>query len=330
MACRPVAETILVTGGLGLNGSWCIRELLEHGYNVVAYDRANDRSLVADLDDDLPVVTGDLGDQAELSDALRRHQVDIVVHLAAMLSSDCERDPAQALRVNGLGTHALLEAASQAGVRRVVYSSSLSVYGPFGPPHAHPTYEPVNESHPRNPHARQRIYGMTKIVGEELGLAMSEAGGPSFVALRFSHILAPTRTARHSGLAAHQLILDGALEGRPVRISHGGDQRFDLVYVRDLARSVYRACVADGEVSGAFNIGSGRLIRLHDIADAIRVRIPAADIAIGPGLDFMDLGSIYPLYDLTKARTILGYEPAFDLNRAVEDYLANRTRTAAS
>jgi UDP-glucose 4-epimerase len=316
-----VSEVVLVTGVLGLNGSWCARELLAQGHRVVGFDRLEDTTLVRDIAADIELVRGDLLDADSLERVLRERGVDVVVHMAAALAAACNADPATAVRVNGLGTAHVLAGAGRTGVRRVVYASSLSVYGAFDGAFGHPTYEPVDESYPRNPQGTQRIYGATKFLCEELGLHLSASGGPSFVALRFSHILTPTRTPRHSGSAAPQALLDAVAAGRPARWDHGGDQVFDLLYVKDLARSVVLACRATGEVAGAYNIGSGTGVTLYDLADAARKHVPDADIEVGPGLDFMDLGPIYPVYDIAKAGAALGYRPEYDLHRAVADYL---------
>jgi UDP-glucose 4-epimerase len=316
---------VMVTGGLGVQGSWVVRALLEADHGVIALDIRDDRSLVADVADEFEVVIGDCTDETWMADTLRRHGADIVVHLAAMLASACAADPRRAVAVNVEGTRAVLAAASIAGVRRVVFASSVAVYAGFTGRHGHPRYEPVPESHVRAPLPLTRVYGATKIAGEELGLHYHESHGLEFVGVRFSHIVGPSMDVRHSVRNPPAEIVEAAIAGKPLRVA-GGDQRADMLYVKDLARGVVCGATAAGAPSGVYNIGSGRLATLHDVAAVTRELVPDADIAIEPGLDFLGLGPLYPLLDISHAGEHLGYTPRYDVRGLVADYLAVRAQ----
>jgi UDP-glucose 4-epimerase len=325
-----VKRIALVTGGLGTNGTWVMRELLDHDFDVVCFDSqlADDR--IADIRDRIGLVTGDIRDSAAVSACIREHAVTTVVHLAAVLSVGAHADPGLALDVNVKGTWGVLAAARDAGLSRVVYASSFSVYGTFDGEFGDPGYRPVTEDMPRAPHGAQRVYGATKAASEELGLHMAETSPTSFIALRFSHILVPGLGAGHAGRQAHNELLDAVKKGEPVRIAQGGDQPVDFLYIKDLARAVRLACTAPAGISGVFNIGSGRLSTLRDLGAAARLVRPDADIRIGGGLDYLQMGPIYFRYDIERAREALNYQPGYDIPAAVASYMSIPDRLAGS
>jgi UDP-glucose 4-epimerase len=316
---------VLVTGALGVNGVWVCRRLSAAGHEVVAFDvRPDDAS----LDSGVASYSGDVTDTDRVLEILRAESVDAIVHLAAALAAAFAADPAAALVVNTQGTIAVLRAALAAEVRRVVFSSSMTVYRPFEGPHGYPDYAPISENYPRGPMPAVRLYGASKILCEELGRQFHEDHGIEFVALRFPHILAPGRSARQIGRAPESSIVDPVLAGRPVTVS-GGDERADFLYVKDLANSVERALVAPGDPTGEYNIGSGGLSTLHDVAAAVAEIVSGADITVEGGRDFLGIPGTYGLFDIAAAARALGYEPKYDLRAAVADYV-NETRAAAA
>jgi UDP-glucose 4-epimerase len=139
--------------------------------------------------------------------------------------------------------------------------------------------------------------------------------------LRFAHILATNRPPRNGSQLTVNAMLEAVASGRPAYVDHGGAQRFDVLYIKDLSQAAYRALCAPAELSGIYNIGSGGTCTLYDLADAARRHIPEAAISIGPGLDFLGMGPLYPVFDIARARTDLDYQPQYDTDRAVEDYL---------
>ncbi len=306
-----------------MNGSWVVRRLLEAGHHPIAFDNRNDSVLISDIVAEVPVVTGDIRDEHHLLTVFRQNHVDGVIHLAAVMNED----PRSLIQINCQGTLAVLEAASAVGVRRVVFASSSAVYAPFSGRYGHPEYVPISEEYPRQPAASVKLYGTSKIFGEELGAHFHDIHGLEFLALRFSYILAPGRMLRirQRGKDARtnrpETIIEAALAGDPAIIQSGGDQKADILYVKDLAASVVCAVSANGDASGAYNIGTGTLSSLHDVAGAVLEVLPDASISVGKGLDFLGLGPIYALFDISKARAHIGYSPRFDLRRAVADYV---------
>jgi UDP-glucose 4-epimerase len=271
-----------------------------------------------DLGDDLSVVQGDIMHLHSLIECLQRNEVERVIHTAALMPDPVKRAPYVGTLVNVVGLTNVLEAARLSGVKRVVFASTRGVYAEVTGPHGHPTYEPITEDYPKDPHS---LYDASRFYGERLGRQYAETYGLEFCATRFSHTFGPGKLT-HGTLAVPCRIIEGAYRGEPVRVPQGGDQLDDLIYNRDAALGLVCAAWAERPTSGVYSIGTGRAHSLRDIAAAVRRYFPDADIEVGPGLDFKGLGrDSCSVYDTTRARTEIGFEPRFDLEAAVGDYL---------
>jgi UDP-glucose 4-epimerase len=307
---------ILVTGGFGVNGSWVVRRLLELGHEPVIAENRIDRSLVTDLPD-VPVVELDVRDLDAVRRALAEYQIERIVHMAGVLLAD--QSPVAAVEVNVGGTTNICEAAVEAGLDRVVYTSSRAVYGNIAGEHAHPMYVPITEDHAIDPFT---MYDRTKAAGEWVGRWYAQARDLSWVALRFATIYGPGKQVRHGGVSAYSRIIEEPAAGRPVLFESGGDQRDDTIYVADVAEAIVAAVTHPAPRYDAYNISSGTGVTMGDIAAAVRAEIPDADITIGPGLDPFAMGvSYYAVLDSSRARDDLGWSPRFDLAAGVRDYL---------
>jgi UDP-glucose 4-epimerase len=236
------------------------------------------------------------------------------------LPERCERDPAAAERVNVGGALAVFGAAREGGVRRVVYASSRAVYGQHLGEHGFPGYLPLGEDAPRVPVPPMRIYGATKVFCEEVGCQYADLGEFEFVALRFASIIGIGKEARHGALPIQGRMIENAVAGKPTAIERGGEERDDMIYVKDMARAVSLALSAP-EVARAYNIGSGRTSSLEDLATAVRAAVPGAEISIGPGRDYLGCGPLYGQLDISRACADLGYEPEHDLAATVTGYI---------
>jgi UDP-glucose 4-epimerase len=310
---------VLVTGGLGVNGAWVVRDLLAQGHRVVALDVRRDFRLLPDLAERVAYVDGDVLDLRGLLRTVQEHRIDAVAHLAARIMA--ERDPYDGALTNTLGSLTVLEAARLGGVRRFVFTSSKAVYAPAAGVHGPPQYRPVTEDYPFGVTATWRIYGSSKIHVEAIGTQYAEVWGLEFIALRFGTIFGPGKQERHGPIGIHGRMIEGALRGDPVRFPQGGDQVDDIIYVKDVAQGIVRALLAPAPPHRVFNIGSGAAISYRDFAAAVRTAIPGADVEIGPGLDPVGVGAqTYHHLDITRARAELGYAPAYDAVRGILDY----------
>ena len=315
---------VFVTGAFGVNGSWVVRDLLTRGFDVIAFDQAADDSLMPDLRGSYEAVVGDIRDGALVSRLVHARKPQAIVHLAALVGFPQGRpDPKLVYDVNLGGTMNVLEAALVGDVPRVVFTSSKSAYGVVTGPHARPHYQPVREDHVGVPPPPSflSLYGHAKVASEGLGFNYHKAFGLDFFALRFATICAPGKLARHGPMSIHSRLIENAMLGAPTVIAQGGDERDDIVYVRDVAQAIGLAVATSIHGASVFNVGQGKAFSLHDMASAIRARYPAADITIGPGYDFMNVGfCAYNVLDISKTRDQLGYAPAYDLEAMVKDY----------
>jgi len=311
---------VLITGGMGVMGAETSRRFVAEGHRPVIYARHRDEWLVRDILDKVDIELGDVLDLPRLMDVIKRHGITHIVHAAAFVGAVSQANPALSVQVNVMGMVNVLEAARLFEVKRVVYTSAKGVYGPSLGEYGPPTYKPVPEDLPKNP---KRIYDSAKLMGEQVGLYYQANMGVDVVVLRFATTYGPGKTSRHGKMGVTSQIVENPAAGLPFRLAQGGDDKDDFVYNKDSARGIYLATIAKAPKSRVYNIGTGVGVTLNDFAAAVRKQIPNADIKIGPGLNF--LGMPYPatsVYDISRARAELGYEPHYDLEKGIADYLA--------
>lgn len=315
---------VLITGGMGVIGAETSRKFASEGYRPIIYARHRDESLIRDILDDVEIELGDILDFARLLDVVKRHQVTHIVHMAAFVGAVSQANPAFSIQVNVIGMVNVLEAARLFEVKRVVYTSAKGVYGLLAPEHRHPSYRPLTEDHPKNP---VRIYDSAKLMGEHVGRYYHANMNVDVVSVRFATTYGPGKTARHGAKGITSQIVENPANGLPFRLAQGGDQKDDFVYNKDSALGIYLACISENPKNRVYNIGSGAGATLNDFAAAVRRHLPNADIEIGPGLDYFGSPtSAYSVYDISRARQELGYEPRYDVERGVADYLESLER----
>ncbi len=308
--------SILVTGGVGVIGATVVKQLVARGAEVVIFDLRDDRSLLADIE--VPIECGDICDKALLVDVMRRHGVERIAHLAAVMPDWAQENPFEASRINTWGLVTALEAAREVGITRVVFTSSKAVVGTVDGAYTYPDYAPVSEeigTHPYN------VYGATKLAAEVLGKQLAVECGLDLIVLRLASTYGPGKTVRHGKVGILSAIIEGAYRGESVRIPSGADQRNDFLYCKDIAQAVIKALDAPHTGFHLCHVGSGRLASLTDFVAAVRRSIPNADIEIGGGLDYGGGAGQYFRMDIQAAREILGYDPEYDVEMGVADYV---------
>lgn len=314
---------VLVTGGSGAIGRFVVAELADRGHDVTVFDRIEPEfEGVARGTPKFDYRLGDVTDPEAVADAI--DGADAVVHLAGLLPDACEADPRRAERVNVGGTLNVLAAASERDGVRVLCASSKAVYGTVTGEHAHPTYEPVSEDASKSP---TDVYGATKLACEQYCRAYARNEGLDVAWFRFASTFGPGKGDSHGELSLLSRLVEGAAAGERVEVA-GVDQRSDFLYYPDLAAGVTAAVESESLSHRAYHLGSGRAAPLRAYVDAARERCPDARIDAEGGLDFFD--QLHPRYcrlDISRARADLGYEPQYDPETAVEDYLS---RIAAS
>jgi len=322
-----VGTQTLVTGAFGAIGSAVIQSLVSKGQRPIALDVRSDATLVNDVLGQIDVEIADLRDAAALRRIFEGRQIDRVIHLAAVLGHGAQEDPPLAVAVNIQGTVSICELALEHSVDRVVFASTKGVYRRVEGEYAHPQFKPLGEDYPIGP---QRVYDTTKYAAEQLGLNFSRTRGLDFVALRFAATYGPGRMARHGSMAVRSAIVENAFHGVPMKVPGGGDQQDDFVYTKDAAQALVKAADADGLSDRVFNIGTGRPATLSQAAEVVLRYLPNAEIEIGPGLDYGTGTGRYCIFDISRARQQLGYEPEYDLERGIGDHLSTLERLQAT
>jgi UDP-glucose 4-epimerase len=320
-----MTPTVLLTGGNGTMGPWVVRALHERGARVIVLDvlerprsGLGEASAVPDAS-----IVGDVRDAALIPGVLRGHRITHVVHLAAIVGEECERDPVTALEVNTIATARLIEAAAATGVTRLVANSTKGVLGPLPERYLHPTYEPVPIDHPPSP---RQIYEVSKLGVERL-VAAARARGLSAATLRFTTTWGPGKSAAtHAGLSFHSDLVDAAMNGGEVGTDVHPDQGFDLIYYADVGAAIAAAVLSDAPLSShVYHVGAGRLTRMREFAEALEAAFPGCHVSMGerfpPGRNV--------LFDIEPARRELGYEPAFDVPTALADIAARSERRSS-
>jgi UDP-glucose 4-epimerase len=260
---------IVVTGGAGFIGSHLVEQLLDSGAdevtvldNFVRGSRGN-LEVVAD-DPRLQVVEGSITDRRLLAELM--HGRDYSFHLAALWLYECVHEPRKALEVNVGGTYNIVEAAREAGVRKVVYSSSASVYGDA-------VELPMTEEHPFN---NRTMYGATKIAGEQFFRAFNEQHGLDWVGLRYMNVYGPRMDYRGAYVSVIMKVLDRIDAGEPPVIFGDGSQAYDFVHVRDVARANVLALTSDA-TDACFNVGTGEQTTIRELVDNL-LELIGADV----------------------------------------------------
>jgi UDP-glucose 4-epimerase len=256
-------SSVLVIGGAGFIGSHVVAELLKTDVGrVVIFDnfaRGKLHHLTESLEDSRCEIYsngGDVRDIDILNDAMEG--IDGVVHLAAMWLLHCKDFPRTAFHVNIEGTFNVLEACVKNGVKRLVYSSSASVYGDA-------VEVPMTEEHPFN---NRNFYGSTKIAGEAMCRAFYDRYGLDYVGLRYMNVYGPhqDQTAAYTGVIPIMLNKIDANES-PV-INGDGSQAYDFIEVEDVARC--NVLALEAEASDEFyNVGTGVQTSISQLCDTI-------------------------------------------------------------
>ncbi len=312
-------EKILVTGGLGAIGSFVTRHFIENGYSPIVFDSRPDFSLVSDLKEQFELVLGDIMDFPALSRIVKENKIKRVAHMAALMPDICQSNPSLGWRVNADGTINMLELARTFGIERLVFASSSAVYADKEGKYSHPDYVPISEDYPKNP---SDVYGVTKLVCELMAQQYHANYGLPYVALRFAATYGPGKLARHGRVGMHSRLIEDAMSGIPIKHPQGADQPDDMVYNRDVGLGVFLAVTKSDVKSGSYNIGSGRMCTLNDMAKALKEFIEGAIVEIGPGLDYYGNNTrYYGQFDITRASEMFDYKPIYDIRAGIKDYI---------
>jgi UDP-glucose 4-epimerase len=296
---------ILVTGGGGFIGSNLVRALVERGDDVRVLDNFSTGNRANLEGVDVDVVEGELRSYERVHNAVRG--TEIVFHLGALGSVPRSvQDPLTSSAVNVEGTLNVLLAARDEGVRRVVYSSSSSVYGPR-------RELPVTEDLPPDPISP---YGVAKLAAERYCVSFSRVY-ESFesVVVRYFNVFGPRQSPFSQYAAVIPLFVTAIDAGEPITIYGDGEQRRDFTYVANVVDGTIKAAEAAGASGRIFNMAASAPVTVNAVAAAIG-EVLGKDVV--KTYEPPRVGDIRDSWaDVSAARQVLGWEPTVDLEEGL-------------
>lgn len=256
-------KKLVLVGGAGLIGSHTVDRLLKEDVKeILIYDNflRGSRENLNDAMKDPRVKIYDVGGDIMQTDILQSafEGADGVFHLAALWLLQCHEYPRSAFDVNVRGTFNVMEACITKGVRRLVYSSSASVYGDA-------VREPMDEDHPFN---NQNFYGATKICGEAMLRAFYHRYKLNFVGLRYMNVYGPRQDYHGAYIAVIMKMLDAIDNDQSPTIMGDGSEAFDFVAVEDCGLANVCAMKANSE-DAFYNVGTGKRTSLKELAELL-------------------------------------------------------------
>lgn len=308
--------SVLVIGGAGFIGSHVIDELIKEDVReITVYDNFSrgsyDNLQMALKDPRVKVfeLGGDILHKDILEEAVKGK--DYVFHLAALWLLHCYDYPRSAFHVNIEGTFNVLEACAKHGVKKLIYSSSASVYGDA-------LQLPMTEEHPYN---NKTFYGATKIAGEHMCRAIYNRYGLDYVGLRYMNVYGARQDYKGTYIAVIMKILDRLDQGLPPVVYGDGSQSYDFVYVSDVARA--NICAMKSPATDDFyNVGAGTHTSIKELAEII-LEVTGSDQSI----HYEPAGQTFVtnrIGDPQKAICELGFKYQVELREGLEKLIAWR------
>ena len=293
---------ILVTGGAGFIGSHVTRQLINNGHDVVVYDNLS-RGLKKLIDTRATFVQGSISEKQKLINSLEN--VNVVIHMAAfIIVPESVEKPGLYWENNVVGTRILLEAMKEAKVKKMIFSSSATVYGD---PKKLPLTEGSAVQEAKNP------YGATKIEMEKLIKEEHETNNLNAILLRYFNPYGPNEFHNPETHAIPNFIKN-ALGKKPIPLYWKGDQVRDFIYVEDLAEA--HIAVMDLDGFQVFNVGTGEGTKVievvENIFDLMGYKVPIDDLGTRTG----DVASLYT--SVKKIEKNIGWEARVSLEEGLE------------
>lgn len=306
-------KRVMVIGGAGLIGSHVVDALLKTAVGeILVYDnffRGSMDNLREAMKDPRVTISPHGGDILH-RDILERAMVGVdgVFHLAAVWLLQCHEYPETAFDVNVQGTFNVAMAAIRNQVKRVVYSSSASVYG-------NALALPMTEEHPYN---NFTFYGASKIAGEHFFKSLGERYGLDWVGLRYMNVYGPRQDYKAAYTAVMHKILDRIDAGERPTVFGDGSQQYDFVHVADVARA--NLCAMQADVTGeCYNVGRGIGTSIKELTDVL-LRLSGRDLAI----QYEPAGQTFVTNRIgcpKKAEADLGYRWSIDLEEGMKSLM---------
>ena len=309
------SRTILVTGGAGFIGSLLIDNLLKKGDNIVCIDNLNEfynpsikkLNQVVHYDyDHYKFYEGDILDEVLVKSIFKKHDIEIVIHLAAMAGvRPSISNPSLYTRVNIIGTRIILDAMVESNVERLIFASSSSVYGnnkkiPF--------CEGDSVDRPISP------YAATKKMGELLCHAYHHIYELNISLLRLFTVYGPRQRPE---MAIHQFVRN-ALKGEPIIVFGNGSTARDYTYIDDIIDGIIQSIESDDRYM-IYNLGNSEPIKLSNLISTI-----AETTSIEPNIEYQEIpqGDVLQTYaDINRAQNNLKYDPKTGIQDGISKFV---------
>ena len=310
----------LVTGGTGQIGSFLCEELAKEGHKVVCVDFRPNTENISQIANKITVVTADIENLGELLGLIKRYSVERIIHLAAFLVFDSKERPSKAYQVNILGTNNVMEATRLLDVNKMVFASSVSVYGDAHPRRAGVVDEQDYPNPPYDP------YSTSKIACELMGKFYRETYGLDINCLRVTSAWGPRRywgyTGRFNDVVRRAAI--GEDTEVPEDFSYK-DEKLKWLYVKDAGHGFSFASKVKGKTKGyLYNLGSKEAFGAKEFVGALKAACPDRRI----GLKELDKPTAMSMtvagpnglnVDCSRIYEEIGFRQRFSLERAVKD-----------
>ena len=310
-------KRLAVIGGAGLIGSHLVDQLLREPVSeIVIFDnfvRGTRENLKNVIDNPkVKVVEGSITETALIREILTG--IDGVFLLASLWLGECVDEPRNAWEVNVMGTWNVLEACYEMGVKRVVYSSSASVYG-------NAVITPMTEDHPLQ---NRTTYGATKIANEQMFRAIYEQKKIPYIGLRYMNVYGPRMDYQGAYVSVIMKALDRIFAGKPPIVFGDGTQMYDFIFVDDVARANILGMMADCS-DEFFNIGSGIGTTVNELVELL-LELTGSDLKIEYHPQAQSFVT-HRLGSVDKAKSMLGFQagtPLLDGLRKVIEWRRSR------
>ncbi|MCH9672412.1 MAG: NAD-dependent epimerase/dehydratase family protein [Gammaproteobacteria bacterium] len=310
----------LVTGGAGFVGIEVVRLLLQSGEEAPAvFSRSPSRDRLGDIADFVTPIAGDLGNFSHVLDAVKKTRPRCIYHLGAMLSVPSDADPASAIQTNAMGTFYVLEAARLFDVEQVIFSSSIGTYG------YDVQGDEVTDLTLQRP---QLFYGATKVFGEHMGLVYKRKYGLDFRGIRYPSVIGPG-VSTPGAVQYTSWMIEESAKGKPFTVWVEPDTRVPAMYINEAAEATVKLAQAPVEDIKMVNYlvdGMKPTPSAGEIAQVVRAKVQGAAIDFKPDPKIQPIVNelVRPLND-SAARREWGWEPTYDLNRMVDEFLSTYT-----
>jgi nucleoside-diphosphate-sugar epimerase len=305
---KPDFRRALVTGGAGFIGSHLSKAILDEGLEVVVLDNLSMGSKEK-VPEGAQLIVGDVRDKKILSTALEG--VDVVFHEAAKVTIRASvREFHDDAENNIMGTISLLEALDKSSVRKLIFASSMAVYADS------PAPDLIDENYLAEPISP---YGISKLAGEKYCLNTTANAGIDCLVLRYFNTYGPGQTfTPYVGVIT--IFIKMLLQSQKPVIFGDGEQERDFVYVGDIVQANLLALKSD-ITNQIINVGTGHATSVNEVARLLCEHISPA---ITPVYAEERPGELrYSIADITKARKLLGYEPAGNLQNELDSIIAS-------